>query len=1007
MPKFGNAGAEKNTEVFLFPVIAVFTGIFLGLFDVCSHALFLSCFDEKIMARAYIISGIIGFIFTYVNSKLGKKIRCDHLFTINLLLVTVMTLVLWFLMVSIPSDKVIFLVFTLMWPLNVLALNGIIGANELLEREKKLKYSLLNSRAGVLTGIMTGGFLSAFLVSAGLDVRHFLLIGFLFILLSLLIRHFVLRKFIPEGLVIDIRNYTKTDESFIKFLQGNVLFRRIVLFTVLSLITSFFIRYTFMAVARIHYLSEKDLAHFLGLFYASMMIFALIVTSFVCPFLVRHIRLRATITVPVLIIAGLTIASVFTGFISGMHPAASGISSFFVLIGLSGFFSGVFKRSVESSSNCILMQILDKNKRTHAYLTINGTINETGRFFSGLILVAIGILGSVSLVYFQLILVPISLLWLMSGIWLYSEYRKIIHSEAKADSIPDISVESSENNVSWQNRISAGMEFDNDYLDLITGDISALEKNHNLWYIDKIIEYAEIKRDICLLPALKRIRSESAIPRDIRVRTSSIIQDLELLISGIRQNDGRLRARKVLAGDQQPPVSEVLKFLRDRDDDLKIIAFGIIKKFRLNELLSDICACLENPRVRVHAVKTLKSFRESANQELRRFYMLFSGNQIVASSILRIFGYNCSSENIDFLFSLLWSGTRTTREAALSSISSCNYRMTPRDREKLNWLITDVIGVITWNISAGVTISRMDSGKQADAIDQENTRWIDFLFTLLSVSYGKESVNEFRRNLESDTVESYCHALEMMDILFDDQVKTRLKVLFDRLSPQSKLRTLFRFYSGEILDFENLTIAIINRDYNLMGVWLRVCIIRNIPKISTDEMADSFIALLFSPELILRQETARLLSRSGGEFYRKVSDRIPDKLKGMIDQIINEKFPENELVYNKVIFLKSLLDTLPEENLLTLAEELVYTELLLPENLPQENGYILWEYNCQLKEFRERIFYDNILRGISLKENDAFCYVLNLNALTDHLDLFPEHSLEIFKMIDEIERRNQ
>jgi hypothetical protein len=54
------------------------------------------------------------------------------------------------------------------------------------------------------------------------------------------------------------------------------------------------------------------------------------------------------------------------------------------------------------------MQILDKNKRTFAFLTINGTINETGRFFSGLILTAIGLLGSVNLIYFQLLLVPIS-----------------------------------------------------------------------------------------------------------------------------------------------------------------------------------------------------------------------------------------------------------------------------------------------------------------------------------------------------------------------------------------------------------------------------------------------------------------------------------------------------------------------------------------------------------------------------------------------------------------------
>jgi hypothetical protein len=79
-----------------------------------------------------------------------------------------------------------------------------------------------------------------------------------------------------------------------------------------------------------------------------MMIFALLVALFVYPYLIRNFRLRVTIAVPALIIAGLTVAVVFTGFISGMDPEVSGISTFFVLIALSGLFSGAFRGSVES-----------------------------------------------------------------------------------------------------------------------------------------------------------------------------------------------------------------------------------------------------------------------------------------------------------------------------------------------------------------------------------------------------------------------------------------------------------------------------------------------------------------------------------------------------------------------------------------------------------------------------------------------------------------------------------
>ncbi len=51
------------------------------------------------------------------------------------------------------------------------------------------------------------------------------------------------------------------------------------------------------------------------------------------------------------------------------------------------------------------------------------------------------------------------------------------------------------------------------------------------------------------------------------------------------------------------------------------------------------------------------------------------------------------------------------------------------------------------------------------------------------------------------------------------------------------------------------------------------------PEIKDGNLAQSLIALLFSPETILREETAKLLSRSGREFYMAASDRIPVEAK--------------------------------------------------------------------------------------------------------------------------------
>jgi ATP:ADP antiporter, AAA family len=45
---------------------SVFLGIFLGAYDISAHSFFLAIFDEKMMARGYILSGMAGIILTSI-----------------------------------------------------------------------------------------------------------------------------------------------------------------------------------------------------------------------------------------------------------------------------------------------------------------------------------------------------------------------------------------------------------------------------------------------------------------------------------------------------------------------------------------------------------------------------------------------------------------------------------------------------------------------------------------------------------------------------------------------------------------------------------------------------------------------------------------------------------------------------------------------------------------------------------------------------------------------------
>ena len=89
-----------------------------------------------------------------------------------------------------------------------------------------------------------------------------------------------------------------------------------------------------------------------------------------------------------------------------------------------------------------------------------------------------------------------------------------------------------------------------------------------------------------------------------------------------------------------------------------------------------------------------------------------------------------------------------------------------------------------------------------------------------------------------------------------------------------------------IPDYNLLIEDIINRDYNLLGIWIRACAIRIMPDIESDNLAESLVALLFSPENILADESAMLLTRSGRGLFKPASARIPEQVKNRLEKII-------------------------------------------------------------------------------------------------------------------------
>jgi len=433
----------------------------------------------------------------------------------------------------------------------------------------------------------------------------------------------------------------------------------------------------------------------------------------------------------------------------------------------------------------------------------------------------------------------------------------------------------------------------------------------------------------------------------------------------------------------------------------------MIGKFRLSDLLPEVCACLSIQGLVQDAFEVLKTFGPDAEDQLIRFYVVSSGNTELSKTILRLLANTDSSDTISFLFSRLWSNSRQLKELTVKLLINCKFTPSEEEKQRLDLLASEVIGIITWNLSAKISLVEEHDDFLLDKVNYEIHRWTEFLFSILSVTYGIGYIAMIREVLECETNESVSYAAELMNLEVSELVLPKLISLFDTASDKDKLDNLFHYFPGEILNHRNLREDLINCDYNLISLWTKACVLRSINKIESKEMAESVAALLFSPEEIIQEESANLIGRSNPEIYLTVSGRIPGSISKRVNEIINGNADKMGFLYEKIKFLSMYFKEIAEDDLLPLAKGMKYftnTNAQPPERFEKS---ILWIGSSQ-KEYSDiHVLYGGeggTLPEIFRNNQNADIYFLPLKTIEDYNFQFPDNSYNILHFIDDNEK---
>src|SRR5664280_1648774 len=541
------SGEESRVSMLL--TQSVFLGIFIGAFDISALSMLLSTFDEKIMARGYVVSGFAGLIVTSLFYRYQPTIKFKNFAGISLSVVTALTLFLWTWVVFSPVHIAVFILFTLFGPVNIITLLCLRGTAERLLTLKQGKRLFPLVDIAMIIGIIVISYTIPVLISLKLHTYNILLAAVIFVFAATIIQFMLGTKFILPGTeTIQTADGTEKRKNLPAVFYEDRYIRIIGVYAALSVVTAFFIQYSFMAVTRQQYPAAEEIASFLGLFTGSTLILILVLKRLGFEYFLNKYGMRTCILISPAFIAVLTAIAVAIGLLGGINPAAtSGFLLFFIFLLVSRLLSRSLKESVESLSLNVICYPLGQNLGPRLKTIIGSSFNEIMVILSGLSLTCLGLLGFFRLLHFTILLFAISLIWLFAGLRLYREYRKLLIADREKSLQKGPGKDILINHDSFRNRLSADLIFRRDYFSLVTGDYSVLDKISNTWYYKKIVDNASKNNDINLIPVLKRIALNDTIEEEIRKNASDVAAFLQMPTAPTEDNEKIREALKVIA----------------------------------------------------------------------------------------------------------------------------------------------------------------------------------------------------------------------------------------------------------------------------------------------------------------------------------------------------------------------------------------------------------------------------------------------------------------------------
>jgi len=405
----------------------------------------------------------------------------------------------------------------------------------------------------------------------------------------------------------------------------------------------------------------------------------------------------------------------------------------------------------------------------------------------------------------------------------------------------------------------------------------------------------------------------------------------ERLLSMVHATDPMLRemAAQVL-GDVGLPsfYHPLIPLLQDRDPRVcraALLAAGKVNNARLWPL---VLPSLSAPTVSRAAIMAFVAGGEAVIPALADAFVAPEQPRETRLAIAQICGRVRGEQAIALLCTALDVPDGAVRSRVLASLSMSGYRASAADIPHVEQRLQAEIAEAAWTLATLV-----DIGNDATvaclhtALSSHLGQIQQRLFWLLSLLYDPQAMLRAQDQLTHGTAEKRAYALEIIDVLVSQHLKTGLLPLLDEATPAQRMQRLHAHFPQASVAPEQRFQDILTRSEEQGTPWLKVCTLYAVAERRATSCLAAVHTALSDPTPHVRETALWALSRLEPAVYRTAlamfQHDVCPAVAGVIRRIAAEHQGERAmlLTIEKVLILKtvSIFADTPEEILVDVA----------------------------------------------------------------------------------------